>query len=293
MSTVQPISPRAALGSFGEGTKSGKVEETAVDRLQVLENSIKDADKKIWNVRLKVILLACTVIGLIAAVLWFGCKSLYYKRKLENGHRDSDTISNFFKNEFALSRGYEETLGCLFRRPYKSEIDAAGRITLMALPLLDRGDHYRVEKRKLETGKPELVISMITNEEYSTKTCAGTQVQVKDWSERDIEFLHLPTVDWQPVKVADITAAVKKMKITIDEGGNVTVHCKSGVGRSAMVVVAYISVHGIPGENGIDLGNDHEKSAKEAYDRVFASRKISLTPKKLAGIVKWRATYQR
>lgn len=55
-----------------------------------------------------------------------------------------------------------------------------------------------------------------------------------------IDQFWMPTVDFQPPKLADVEAAVAFMQAKTSAGEAVYVHCKAGRARSATVVVCYL-----------------------------------------------------
>mmetsp|Transcript_86374 Transcript_86374/g.230713 ORF Transcript_86374/g.230713 Transcript_86374/m.230713 type:complete len:188 (-) Transcript_86374:410-973(-) len=58
-----------------------------------------------------------------------------------------------------------------------------------------------------------------------------------------IEQLCLPTTDYCTVSEEHVARGVAFIDEQIRAGGSVFVHCKSGVGRSAMVLVTYLAKH--------------------------------------------------
>lgn len=58
-----------------------------------------------------------------------------------------------------------------------------------------------------------------------------------------VEQCHLPTIDYCNVPAHHIRRGVDFIHRKISQGESVYVHCKSGVGRCAMVLVAYLARH--------------------------------------------------
>ena len=72
--------------------------------------------------------------------------------------------------------------------------------------------------------------------------------------------LHIPTPDYASPSEEQILAALKF--IIANNGLNVLIHCKNGIGRSAVVAVTYVCVR-----NNLSL--------RKGYEFVYAKREIS------------------
>jgi len=56
----------------------------------------------------------------------------------------------------------------------------------------------------------------------------------------EIVYSHFPLKDHQPARPEDLMQIVKEIKRLVENGGNVLVHCQAGLGRTGMVLAAYI-----------------------------------------------------
>ncbi|MCA9187685.1 MAG: phosphatidylglycerophosphatase and protein-tyrosine phosphatase 1 family protein [Pirellulaceae bacterium] len=75
-----------------------------------------------------------------------------------------------------------------------------------------------------------------------------------------IEQLHVPTVDFSPPSIEDVERAVEFIKLHVDAGQTVYVHCKAGRGRSATVVLCWLIAHNdVSPEAAQSLLNDRRK----------------------------------
>ena len=84
-----------------------------------------------------------------------------------------------------------------------------------------------------------------------------------------LAHLHLPTPDYSVPRQADIERAVAFIREHVPKGG-VYVHCNAGRGRSAVCALAYLMQSG-------------GWTAREAYDRVAAQRRITPLPTRMLG----------
>jgi protein-tyrosine phosphatase len=63
----------------------------------------------------------------------------------------------------------------------------------------------------------------------------------------DIVYLSLPIVDRSvPKSGREMLDFARRLKIFIDEGKNLVIHCRQGIGRSAVMAVAIFALRGMP-----------------------------------------------
>lgn len=89
----------------------------------------------------------------------------------------------------------------------------------------------------------KLVISSVLPHEY-IKTCLVTTIQPDEWREQyGIDFYWLPALDKSAsFDINHFIQALVLIHCYLCDGKKVYVHCKSGMGRSATVVAAYLIV---------------------------------------------------
>ena len=58
------------------------------------------------------------------------------------------------------------------------------------------------------------------------------------------DYLYMPVPDETPVTIRQLERGIDFIRRTVNQGGKVYVHCASGVGRSVMLVVAYLMKEG-------------------------------------------------
>jgi protein-tyrosine phosphatase len=62
-------------------------------------------------------------------------------------------------------------------------------------------------------------------------------------------YLYLPTIDDEAPTLGQMRAGVDFVAEQLKDGGGVYVHCKSGVGRAAIMAAAYLTSTGLPPED--------------------------------------------
>jgi protein-tyrosine phosphatase len=115
-------------------------------------------------------------------------------------------------------------------------------ILLGALPLKNFGHH----KTLVQDHKVKYVLSVLEDFEISTSTYLSVPVQPEDWGDNIIiKAISSPDYGGLTVEAIDegVTFLENCVAVLAEKGGSdnkVYVHCKSGHGRSATVVVAYL-----------------------------------------------------
>ncbi len=71
-------------------------------------------------------------------------------------------------------------------------------------------------------------------------TCDEYDGPTREYAEHGITQLHIPTVDFTPPSLEDVTRAVDFMREHIAAGERIYVHCKAGRARSATVVMCWL-----------------------------------------------------
>ena len=87
--------------------------------------------------------------------------------------------------------------------------------------------------------KVESVISILEDYEFNCTTLAGSPVQPEDWKRDDIRHLHLKSKDFFPPPFSVLDEGADWINSQVITGKKVYCHCKSGIGRSASVIMAY------------------------------------------------------
>ncbi len=157
----------------------------------------------------------------------------------------------------------EFELSALLRLPQKNynsifETLTGSKLFLGALPnrLLDDGETLK------EVEEVQAVLSI--NEEWETSTSLGVSLPYDNqhWEELEVTYKAMNVLDHSLLEIKELHDAADFIHKQLQAGKNVYVHCRAGVGRSAMAVAAYLI--------------KYEKfTAQKAGERIKEQRSIS------------------
>jgi protein-tyrosine phosphatase len=134
----------------------------------------------------------------------------------------------------------------------------AGRLGIMARP---RGgewleDEITAWKRELV----DLAVSLLSPAEVSELSLHN---EASICRKHDIEFISFPMLDKSiPDTHAYASALISKIADALNEGNNVAIHCRMGIGRSALIVASVLITQGI--------------SVDDAFQQISAARGLSV-----------------
>ena len=94
-------------------------------------------------------------------------------------------------------------------------------------------------------GNKLAILSVLEPFELEDHYVFTTAVAPKEWHERGIKTLQLPTLDCTGVDQATIAKGIQFIRNMQAEGRAVYVHCKAGVGRSATIIACKILQDGL------------------------------------------------
>lgn len=134
--------------------------------------------------------------------------------------------------EFLLYFGLFENWIHPENRPWWSTI--TDNVILGAIPLKNKKHIKKIEREGVSS-----VLSILELFELTPKMLS-VPANYEDWAKRNIRHKQIPAADFKPVPVHQLAEAVEYIHDHVHSGGKVYVHCKSGVGRSTMVVSAYL-----------------------------------------------------
>jgi len=106
---------------------------------------------------------------------------------------------------------------------------------LGAIPL-DSMDHKSVLALDLRV---EAVLSILEDFEFNCSTLGGRPIQPDEWKREDMEHTQLNSKDFYPPSFQILEEGADWINSHLIKGKRVYCHCKSGIGRSASVVLAY------------------------------------------------------
>ncbi len=147
----------------------------------------------------------------------------------------------------------------LTRRPWFSPV--TDYMTLSACPLSEHVGQLKAEGYSA-------VLSMVETAETEPHLF-GVPAKPHDWQAANIHFLNLPTPDCTAVLDENVEKGIDFLHQHISQGRKVLVHCLSGVGRSATIVICYLIRHG-------------GMTAREAAAFVRSKRAIAVNENSLA-----------
>lgn len=140
-----------------------------------------------------------------------------------------------------------------------------GQITLGGLPLMSNVDGIAEEN--------DVIISLTEEFELRTKTWTATPVTPEEWKKRGKVFWHFPAPDFEPVPIQTLLEVAMAMDLAVQANKKVYVHCKAGVGRSAMATICYlIFCQKYPADDAIDYVRDRRRSTnlnKKQIDQIY------------------------
>lgn len=105
------------------------------------------------------------------------------------------------------------------------------------------------------------VVSVVETFELETPTVVGRTITAKDWKAMGVDQVQLSCIDFQPPPFSILDRGADYINNRIINNDTVYVHCKSGRGRSASVVMAYFMKY-------------KRMSAKDAHMRLKACRSV-------------------
>jgi protein-tyrosine phosphatase len=136
-----------------------------------------------------------------------------------------------------------------------------GRLAIMPCPW--GGDHLREDIRGLRSEGVDVVVSLLPTREaalldllYESETC----------EKNGIAYLSFPIEDRGVPDSPEKTAAfVETLARLLQEGKSIAIHCRAGIGRSALIAASVLVRNGI--------------SAEEAFDRIRLARQCNVPDK--------------
>jgi protein-tyrosine phosphatase len=118
-------------------------------------------------------------------------------------------------------------------------IDAVPTGRLAVLPRPRGGDWLEDEVRSLRAFGLDVLVSLLTREEVVELVLAG---EAGCCAAAGIDFVSFPFADrGVPASVSDALAFVRRLTALLASGNAVAIHCRQGVGRSALVAACVLA----------------------------------------------------
>jgi protein-tyrosine phosphatase len=92
-----------------------------------------------------------------------------------------------------------------------------------------------------------------------------------------IDFLHLPTPDLEPASIDKLDRGVRFVRLHVEQGNPVLIHCQHGIGRSALLALCAL----------VDQGWEPLDALSHAKDRRW---KVSPSRSQYQGWAEWLRT---
>jgi protein-tyrosine phosphatase len=123
-----------------------------------------------------------------------------------------------------------------------------GRLAIMPRPR--GGDWLEDEIRSWRRSRVDVVLSLLTPDELTELNLVDEK---KLCQANGIEFLSFPIIDRAvPSSMEDFSHLVTALAGQLANGKNIAVHCRQGIGRSALVVVCLLILSGVERATAID-----------------------------------------
>ena len=121
-------------------------------------------------------------------------------------------------------------------------IEGPWRGRLAILPRPRGGDWLEDEVRAWRLAGVDVIVSLLTNEEVDDLDLAqeGRLCHAKG-----IEFLSFPIVDRGVPSQRATLDFLKKLELLVAGGTSIAIHCRQGIGRSALIVACLLVLGGI------------------------------------------------
>ena len=130
---------------------------------------------------------------------------------------------------------------------YPIPLDAPGRLAITARP---RGNDWLADEvAGWKRAGVTRVVSLLTPDE---ETDLGLVEEDAECTAAGVQFVRLPVPDRGiPPNRAEFERVVSEVVAELNRGGMVAVHCRQGIGRSALVVLTVLKALGLPTADAI------------------------------------------
>jgi protein-tyrosine phosphatase len=131
-------------------------------------------------------------------------------------------------------------------RLYWVEIGGAGRVAIMARPRA--GDWLEDELVAVRDAGVAILVSLLTDEEIGE---LGLEAEPRACARAGMRFRRFPITD-REVPSQQAATFVGELAAEVRAGETIAIHCRMGIGRSAVIAAAVLSSLGVPPEEALD-----------------------------------------
>jgi len=125
----------------------------------------------------------------------------------------------------------------------------SGRIGIMPRPR--GGDWLEDEIRALRDAGVDVIVSLLEKHEIEELDLQHEPVYC---NANDIVYFSLPIVDrGVPKSGREMLDFARRLKGFVEEGKNLVIHCRQGIGRSTVMAVAVLALRGMPAETAFEV----------------------------------------
>jgi protein-tyrosine phosphatase len=112
------------------------------------------------------------------------------------------------------------------------------------------GDWLEDEARSWRRSGVDVVVSALTSDEVANLALSDEQELLRS---HDIIFVSFPIVDRTiPTSQADVGTLVERLARFILDGKNVLIHCRQGIGRSALIAACVLVALGVSADTALE-----------------------------------------
>jgi protein-tyrosine phosphatase len=132
---------------------------------------------------------------------------------------------------------------------YWMDDSQSGRIGIMPRPR--GGDWLEDEIRALRESRVDVIVSLLEKHEINELDLQDEPVYC---DANGIIYLSMPIVDrGVPESGRETLDFACRLKDFLEEGKNLVIHCRQGIGRSAVMAAAVLALRGMPAETTLEL----------------------------------------
>jgi protein-tyrosine phosphatase len=158
---------------------------------------------------------------------------------------------------------------------YTVEYDGAGRLSVMARPR--GGDWLPDEVRTWREAGVSMVVSLLTQEEQRE---LALDDEASVCQRANLAFHAFPIPDRSVPQFAEVEPLIGEIVEALNAGKHVVIHCRMGIGRSAMIAAAVLAALG--------------ETSRDALERIRVARGFSVpdTPEQAQWVARYAALRQ-